>query len=237
MAISPESSIVITGASRGIGRSIAGVLASLLPNPLILISRDEKGLNETKKYCNQKGNNRISIFSCDLSKDSEVREIVKNEAFRNVSVLINNAGFYLQKTVLESGPEDYLSQFEANTLTAVQLTNALLPDLDSQAESRLIFTCSVTAQKGQARCGAYSASKSALNGYIQSMREALLDSSIAVTSIILGQTFSTSWDGSGIDPNRLADPDDVGRVIESLCRLSSRTCVEELVIRPQQGDL
>lgn len=237
MAISPESSIVITGASRGIGRSIAGVLASLLPNPLILISRDEKGLNETKKYCNLKGSNDIGVFTCDLSKNSDVREMVKDEAFRNVSVLINNAGYYLQKSVLESGPEDYQSQFEANTLTAVQLTNALISDLRSQAESRMIFTCSVTAQKGQARCGAYSASKSALNGYIQSMREALLDSNVAVTSIILGQTFSTSWDGSGVDPQRLADPDDVGRVIESLCRLSSRTCVEEIVIRPQQGDL
>lgn len=237
MAITPDSAIVITGASRGIGRSIACVLAELLPNPLILISRDLGGLNETRFQCNRMDSNSIDVYSCNLSNNQEVQQLMEKKVFNNASVLINNAGFYLQKPVLESEPAEYLSQYETNALTAIRLTNSLVTTLEIQPESRIIFTCSVTAQKGQARCGAYSASKAALNGYIQSLREELQSTRIAVTSIILGQTWSTSWEGSGVDPNRLCDPDDVGHMIETLCRLSSRSCVEELVIRPQQGDL
>ena len=237
MSISPEASIVISGASQGIGRSIAVILAELLPNPLILIARSADGLAETTKECKLLSSNRIDAFTCDLSNADEVNKLLQKADFDNVAVLVNNAGYFLQKSVLECESEDYSSQFEANTLTAVHITNGLLQRLNNQPEARAVFICSVTAQKGQARCGAYSASKAALNGYIQSLREALLDTKTAVTSIILGQTFSTSWDGSGIDPNRLADPEDVGRVIAGLCGLSSRTCVEEVVIRPQQGDL
>ncbi|AXJ01059.1 Short-chain dehydrogenase [Cyclonatronum proteinivorum] len=237
MAVAAVAGILITGASQGIGRSIAVELARSLPNPLILTARNQDGLEETARLCESAGGMKPEIICCDLTDSAELKELVNRVSERNCGVLVNNAGYFLPVAVLENTIEEFREQFEVNALSAIRLTQALLPHLSNQAEARAVFICSVTAQKGQARCGAYSVSKHALNGYIQSLREATQDTSVAVTSVILGQTHSPSWDGLGVDPERLADAEDVGRIIATLCTLSERSCVEEIVIRPQQGDL
>ncbi len=235
--IDPGHAIVITGASQGIGRYAAVEFARLKPHPLILIARNRQGLDETARLCREAGSEEVHIIPCDLSSISSVQRLTEQEGFNRIAVLFNNAGYFLQKPVLESDAQDYFSQIESNTLSAINITRALLPQLERMPESRIIFTNSVTVQRGQARCGAYSVSKQALNGYIESLREALYDSSIAVTSLTLGQTWSTSWKGSGVDPKRLADPADIGKMLAFLCDVSKQSCVEEIVIRPQKGDL
>lgn len=237
MAVPKDSSVLITGASRGIGRSIALECARLLPNPLILLARDGAGLAETAQLCYELSGKRPQTECCDLTKADEVEALVQSGRLNQCGALINNAGYFLPKPVDECTITDYVRQFEVNALSAIRLTQLMMQILEGSTEARIVFICSVTAQKGQARCGAYSVSKHALNGYIQSLREATLETSVGVTSVILGQTFSTSWDGLNVDPHRLADAADVGRVVASLCTLSSRTCVEEMVIRPQKGDL
>jgi short-subunit dehydrogenase len=235
--ITADQTVVITGASRGIGRSAAVAFAGRRTNPLVLIARSEDGLKQTRKMCLEAGSRSVEILPCDLTSEADVNRAVKHPAMQRAAVLLNNAGYYLQKPAEESGPEEYLSQFESNALSSIRLTQKLLPILKTQQEARLIFICSVTAQRGQARCGAYSSSKHALNGYIQSIRESLTDSRVGVTSVILGQTWSTSWEGSGIDPERLVDPTDIGSLFAWICDHSGQTCVEEVVIRPQKGDL
>lgn len=237
MAVSAEAGILVTGASQGIGRSIAVELARSLPNPLTLTARNEAGLKETAQACEALSGKFPEIICCDLTDDTQVQRLISEVTEKNCGVLINNAGYFLPVPVLENSMTDFREQFKANALSAINLTQSLLPALCRQAEARIIFIGSVTAQKGQARCGAYSVSKQALNGYIQSLREATLETSVAVTSIILGQTHSPSWDGLGVNPERLANAADVGRLITTLCTLSARSCVEEIVIRPQQGDL
>ncbi len=237
MAISSDGFIVITGASQGIGRTIAVELASVLPNPVLLVARNNAGLLETQKLCKEVGHSDTTVFSCDLTKEDEVDDLVQKLSNSKLAALINNAGAYLEKNVFESESDDYIKMFEVNALAPIVLTNKALQTFDTNCEGRIIFISSVTAKKGQARCGAYSSGKSALQGYIESLRESLLETKIAVTSIILGQTFSTSWDGIDVDPERLIDAADIGKTIASICSLSGRTCIEELTIRPQKGDL
>ncbi|MCH8569397.1 MAG: SDR family oxidoreductase [Balneolales bacterium] len=236
--IKDEEAILITGASRGIGRVVATTLAAKRKNPLILLSRNEDGLNETRDLClKQHKRESVYIFPCDLTLKDDIESLINSGLTANVAVLFNNAGYFLPKSVLECSAEDYVKQFEVNALTSIRLTDRLLPELRKRNEAKIVFTCSITAVKGQARCGAYSAAKQALNGYIQSLREALYESKIGVTSILLGQTYSSSWDGLDIDPDRLADPEDIGRLLNMICDSSARSCFEEVVIRPQQGDL
>ncbi len=78
-------------------------------------------------------------------------------------------------------------------------------------------------------------SKHALLGYTRSLRKELLDSEIGVTAINLGQTQSTSWEGSLIDRDLLIDPDDVAKIILNLADLSPRTVIEEILVKPQHG--
>jgi len=228
---------LITGASQGIGRHIAIELARLANCHLLLTARNKNGLEKTAELCREAGSDEIHIHTADLSKEADIKKLAEVAISHKCTILINNAGFFLAKPVLESDPEEYLSQFKINALSAISLTNRLVPHLKKQNQALIVFTCSITAWKAQARCGAYSVSKQALNAYIQSIREALLNTNVSVSSLILGQTHSPSWDGFGIDPERLANPDDVGRAVAMLTTLSPRTCIEELVIRPQKGDL
>lgn len=240
MALKQHQGIVITGASRGIGRAIALELCKR-GQPILLIARDMNGLEETARQCRQQQDDasEIRLRSCDLTDEAAVKNLIEEEKgfFEHIGMLVNNAGYFDQTPVEEATAEEFRAQFEVNAMSAIHLSQGLLPFLRKQAEARLGFVCSITAQRGQARCGAYSASKQALNGYIQSLRESLQDSKVAVTSILLGQTWSTSWEGAPIDPNRLADPADVGIFLRSQCEMSARSCIEELVIRPQEGDL
>lgn len=229
--------VLVTGASQGIGRHMAIELARQTGLGLLLSARNEKGLEETAEMCKKAGCTLVYTQPADLTIESDIENLATTAISKNCTILINNAGFFLSKPVLESGREEYLSQFEINALGAIELTNRLIPHLKNQPWGLVVFTCSVTAQRGQARCGAYSVSKQALNGYIESLREALLDSTIAVSSLVLGQTHSPSWDGLDVNPERLIDPADVGKAVVMLTTLSPRTCIEELVIRPQKGDL
>jgi short-subunit dehydrogenase len=240
MALKQHQGIIITGASRGIGRAIALELCKRL-QPMLLVARDMNGLEETARQCRQLQNDapEIRLRSCDLTDEAAVKTLIEEEKsfFEHIGMLVNNAGYFDQTPVEEAAAAEFRAQFEVNAMSAIHLTQGLLPFLRKQAEARVSFVCSITAQRGQARCGAYSASKQALNGYIQSLRESLQDSKVAVTSILLGQTWSTSWEGAPIDPDRLADPADVGIFLRSQCEMSARSCIEELVIRPQEGDL
>lgn len=237
MAVNEIYPVIVSGAGQGIGRQIAVEIAASTNHPLVLISRSIEKLEETAAICREEGAAGVFVLPCDLTDEKETNQLSEHPAIRQAGMLVNNAGSFLEKPVLESGAGDFLDQYHGNLLTAVNLTKVVLPHLIQRDEARLVFTCSVTAQKGQARCGAYSASKQALNGYIQSLRETLLESSVGVTSIILGQTWSDSWHGSGVNPERLINPADVGKTIVWLSSLSRQTCVEEIVIRPQKGDL
>ncbi|MFW6348570.1 MAG: SDR family NAD(P)-dependent oxidoreductase [Cyclonatronaceae bacterium] len=206
----------------------------------MLIARDTDGLAQTARLCTSVPEApEVSIYGCDLTDEAAVEALLSTHKpiFDALGMLVNNAGFFDQTPVEQATAADFRAQFEVNTLSAIHLTQRLIPFLRRQPEARLSFICSITAQRGQARCGAYSASKQALNGYIQSLRESLQDSPVAVTSVLLGQTWSTSWEGAPIDPHRLIDPADVGIFLNTLCDMSARSCIEELVMRPQQGDL
>lgn len=237
MALSPNDAILISGASQGIGRAIAVMLASFTKRPLILLARNLNGLEETKKLCLKSGAKKVHCIPSDLTSKEDLDRLSSINVLKEVGMLINNAGYYVEESVIESELDVFQSQLEVNFLSAVSLTKIMLPFLAQKEQANIVFTGSVTAQHGQARCGAYSASKQALKGYVESLREGLKSTSVSVTHIILGQTWSPSWEGSGVDPSRLVLAEDIGKTIALLTTLSPQTCIEEIVIRPQQGDL
>ena len=80
-------------------------------------------------------------------------------------------------------------------------------------------------------------SKHALLGYTRSLRKELMETNIAVSAINLGQTYSTSWKDVDVDPKKLIDPEDVGKLIVSLSELSVQSVAEEIDLMPQGGEV
>lgn len=235
MTTQESHSVIITGASRGIGRHIALAFAKETDFGLILIARTEADLQETKKLCLEASDNQITVISCDISDSTSVKNIQLPVDFPSPKIIINNAGSFLLKPLAQTSGEEFEEQMQANLYSAVNLTDRFLGDLKAKPRALIINICSVGAVEGLKDSGAYSASKHALLGYTRSLRKELMETKIGVTAINLGQTQSTSWEGSSVDKNLLIDPTDIAHLIISLSRLSSQTVVEEVLIKPQHG--
>ncbi len=229
------SSVIVTGASRGIGRVIATTFARETIHPLILISRSEADLEETKTICEQVGASQVVSISCDLTDPNAVADISIPEDFPLPGIIINNAGQYLLKSLAQTNYDEYLNQIKANLFSAVHVVNRFLDDVKTHERGLILNVCSSGALEGLGDSGAYASSKHALLGYTRSLREELMDTEIGVTALNLGQTQSTSWDGSSIDPERLIDPQDVADLFVALTKLSPRSVVEEITMKPQHG--
>lgn len=233
-----QSSVIITGASKGIGRRIAQAFArSDKEYALLLIARNKEKLRETRRICLNEGAKNVEIEACDLSKETEVQSIVWPESMPEPAILINNAGHFLHKSLEHTTASEFQQQFSSNVMTAFNSTQRFLPILKKQPQARIVNICSVGALEGKPESGAYSSAKHGLLGYTRSLRAELLDTKVAVTAINLGQTYSTSWEGIQVDPAKLIDPDDVASIVLQLSTLSQRTVVEEITLRPQHGDI
>ena len=230
-----RASVVITGASQGIGRHIALKFAQESERPLILIARSKTGLRETKDLIGHNADNQVVTIPCDASDISDVNSFSLNEEVPKPAIIINNAGDFLLKPLYQTTSKEFHEQLEANLFTAVNITNRFLPVIKKLSRGLIINICSVSALHGLSESGAYASAKHALLGYTRSLREELKDTKIGVTAVNLGQTESPSWDESDIDRDLLIDPDDVGSVIVNLTNLTPRTVVEEILIQPQHG--
>lgn len=230
-----DSSVLITGASQGIGRSIAITFAASTQKPLLLLARNRKNLEETKLLCEQAGAEQVEILICDATDMEEVLNLKIPEGVAGPGVVINNAGSYLYKSLAETTDEEFRHQMETNLFAAVHIVRRFLPDLRKLDRALIINICSVGALRGFSDSGAYSSSKHALLGYTRSLREELKKTDIAVTAVNLGQTHSTSWDASDMSPERLINPTDIAKLLVSISEFSPRSVVEEILIQPQHG--
>lgn len=230
-----NSSVIITGASRGIGQHIAQAFAAETSHPLILMARTQSGLEQTKKSCIDAGAPKVHILACDLTDRKEIASISLPKGFPKPSILINNAGSYLYKNLSDTTFPEFVDQVEANLYSAVHVTNRFLSDIRGQERGLIINICSVGALEGLEDSGAYASAKHALLGYTRSLRKELMPTRVAVTAINLGQTQSTSWEGSDTDPEKLIDPVDVAHLLVAVSKLSPRTVAEEIILKPQHG--
>jgi short-subunit dehydrogenase len=230
-----ESSVLITGASQGIGRSIAITFAASTRRPILLLARNKKNLEQTKLLCEEAGANQVEVLVCDATKMEDVLNIEIPENIPVLGIIINNAGSYLYKTLAETTDEEFRHEIDVNLFSAVHIIKRFLPDLRKEDRALIINICSVGALRGLKDSGAYSTSKHALLGYTRSLREELKKTDIAVTAVNLGQTHSTSWDASDMSPERLINPTDVASLLVTISELSPRSVVEEILIQPQHG--
>lgn len=230
-----ETSVLITGASQGIGRSIAITFAALTNRPLYLLARNLENLEETKTLCEKAGAANVEIAACDLTAPTQVEALSIPANFPQPGIVINNAGGYLYKTLSETTVEEFRHQVDVNLFSAVNVVNRFRDALLKLDRALIVNICSVGALRGLADSGAYSAAKHALLGYTRSLRDELKNTKIAVSAINLGQTHSPSWDESAMSPEKLVDPSDISKIIVIISELSERSVVEEIIIQPQHG--
>jgi short-subunit dehydrogenase len=231
--------IVITGASKGLGRGIAEKFAAQ-GHHLFLCSRNEVDLYKTvEELLTRYPTVKIKAKARDLSKKEEAQEFaawVLNNGYV-IDVLINNAGSFIPGSIYNE-PEGSLEQMLAvNLYSAYHVTRMLLPQMMERKAGHIFNICSIASLQAYDNGGAYSVSKFAMLGFSKNLRQEMIPYNIKVTSVLPGAAYTNSWSGSGVDPKRIMEANDIAEMVYAATQLSAQACVEEIILRPQLGDL
>ena len=235
----PKPVVLITGASQGIGAAIAKVFARELPGVrLALVARSEKNLTAVAKACTKVGAT-AEIFLCDVSDDASVAAMATAvlKRFRQVDVLINNAGKFVGAPLTEMTVNQFDAMYTANLRSVFLVSRAFLPEMVRRKAGDIFNMSSIAGRIAYPGGAGYSAAKFGVSGLSKVMRAELRDKGVRVCCVYLGATWSPSWEGSGVSPERVMPAEDVARAFFDVYRLSRRTVVEEIILRPQRGDI
>lgn len=230
--------VVITGASQGIGRAIAEAFAEEGAD-LFLCSRTMDRQVAWQQALMERYNISISSYNADLSLEAETRAFAARllDATPRIDVLVNNAG-YFEPGTLHGEPEGQLdAMMRVNLYSAYHLSRALLPRMMQQGSGHIFNICSVAALQAYPAGGSYSVSKWALLGFSRNLREEMKPHGIKVTAVHPGATMTRSWESSGVSPERIMQSEDIARLVVASAALSPQACVEDIIVRPQLGDL
>lgn len=229
--------VVITGASKGLGKAFARQFAR--GNTLLLCARNEGALQETVTELKKEfPSSNIHYKITDVSKKAQVLAFARwCSSFGPVDVLINNAGKFIPGSVYNEEDGVLEMMVETNLYSAYFLTRALLPEMMKQKSGHIFNICSIASLQAYSNGGSYSISKFAMLGFSKNLREELKPYNIKVTSVMPGAAFTDSWKGTGVNENRIMQADDVAKMVKAASTLSVQACVEEIIVRPQLGDL
>ena len=230
--------IVVTGGTKGIGRAIVRKFASE-GHAVATCARKLLDLVALQKEI--KGEFGVDVFvqSGDMAQKEDVKTFVEfiERIGQPVDILINNTGVFLPGLIIEE-PEGALEQqIETNLYSAYYLTRGLLPLMLTNKNGHIFNIASIASFMAYSNGGSYAISKHALLGLSRGLRDELKDKNIRVSTVMPGATYTASWEGVPIEEERLMPAEDIAEVVFSSWSLTPRSVVEDIVIRPQLGDL
>ena len=154
-----------------------------------------------------------------------------------VELLVNNAGVFIPGQISDEPSGVFEQTMHTNVFSAYYLTRALVGDMITRRRGHIINVCSTASVTAYANGGSYCVSKFALLGMSKVLREELKPHNIRVTSVLPGATLTQSWAGTELPSERFMPAEDVARVIMTAYQLSDRSVIEEILLRPQLGDI
>ncbi len=230
--------VVITGATKGIGKAIAEKFVQQGAN-IAFCGRNEKEIWQVAKQLHDVNKVKIYHQVADVSIKEQCYAFINNTIadLGEIDILINNAGSYVPGQV-HNEPDGQLElMLQTNLLSAYHITRAAMPQLLKQKKGHIFNISSIAGIQPYANGGSYSISKFAMVGFSKNLREELKPLGIKVTTVMPGATMSNSWAGSNIEPARIMEAADIADTIWAVSNLAIQTVVEDIVLRPQLGDL
>ncbi len=230
--------VLITGASQGIGAAIAKVFATEVPGVrLALVARNEKKLATVARRCARRAT--VETFGCDVSDEAAVATMAAavKKRFGAVDVLINNAGEFVAAPFTETTVAEFDRMIAVNLRSAFLVTQAFLPAMLKGKSGDVFFMSSIAGLGAYPNATGYCAAKFGVTGIAKVLRAETKGTGVRVCCVHPGATWSPSWSASGIKEERIMPAEDVARAFLDVWRMSRRTVIEEIVLRPEQGDL
>lgn len=230
--------LVVTGGSKGIGRCIIERFASE-GFDIATCSRKQSDLNTLKNEIEQTFKVAVYTYAADVADKQQVKDFTDfvNKLDRPVDVLVNNAGYFEPGQVSEEPGGILEKMIHSNLYSSYNTTRGLVGGMKSRKWGHIFTICSIASIKAYPNGGSYAISKFALLGFTKVLREELKEFGIRVTAVLPGATKTSSWDETDLPASRFMKPEDVAESVFGAYSLSRNTVVEEILIRPQLGDI
>lgn len=230
--------VVVTGGTKGIGRATIERFAKE-GFDIATCSRKQSDLTELKDHIEHTYKVNSYTFAADVTDKKQVLGFTDfiNALNRPVDVLVNNAGYFEPGQITEE-PEGILERMiHSNLYSSYNTTRGLIGGMKSRKQGHVFTICSIASIKAYPNGGSYAISKFALLGFTKVLREELKEFGIRVTAVLPGATKTSSWDETDLPDSRFIKPEDVAESVYGAYSLSSHSVVEEILIRPQLGDI
>ena len=224
---------IVTGAGRGIGRSIALTLARNGARGS-LAARTEAELQAVQSEIESFGGQAAS-FPTDVSREAEVISLVRNtvERFGRLDILINNAGIGIFGPLVETTTEQWDRIMAINARGPFLLCREAIPYLKKQEQAFIINIASVVGVKGYVNQAAYSASKHAVMGMTKALAKEVQGDGIRVHAICPGgvDTQLLSQARPDLDRSVLMQPEELADIVLSLVTRQGNAVIDEIHVR------
>lgn len=230
---------LITGATKGMGRSIAIAFAKEGVS-LAICSRNEKDLDEFKK--------ELLLINPEIKvvaqvADGSVKEqllqfaAVAEQQLGAINIIINNLGIFEPVSILDEDEDSFTKQLNTNLMPAYHLYRFFGKKMIAAREGHIFTICSVASLDPIAAAGTYSVTKFALLGLSKVMRQEMQPHNVNVTAVIPGSTLTDSWKDMVVDKDKFVSPDDIASAIVNIYKMSTGANVDEIIIRPVSGQV
>ncbi len=229
---------VVTGGTKGIGLATCRKLAAN-GFDIITCSRNLTELEQLQKDLCTTSDVKVHIFQADLSEVTQVKDFASfiGGQTDSIDILMNNAGLFFPGSVLEEDEGQLEKTININLYSAYHLTRGVIHLLLKGGKPHIFNMCSIASKIAYPNGGSYTISKFALLGFSKALREELKSTGVRVTAMMPGATWSDSWKGAEYPESRLMQAKDIAHLIWSAYELDRNADVEEIIIRPQLGDL
>ncbi|MBJ6765343.1 SDR family oxidoreductase [Myxococcaceae bacterium JPH2] len=185
-----ERTVLVTGASSGIGRAAALAFAAAGAN-VVLAARRESALHDAAREVEALGVRALPV-RCDVTRSEDVERLLRetDAAFGGLDLLVNNAGIGLYGPLEDISEAQLREVFEVNVFALWRVTRAALPLLRRRKGAQVMNVSSVLGHRGLPLLGGYCASKAAVNAMTESLRTELSSEGIRVLLVSPGLTES-----------------------------------------------
>ena len=231
--------ILVTGGTKGIGRAVAELFAKEGFH-IITCSRNENDLQKLKLDIEQAYTfSKVLYKEADLGDRKSLDGFIKYVQGLNVpiDVVVNNSGLFTPGKITEEDDEALPFMINTNLYSAYYISKAFAKDMIQRRSGHIFNMCSTASITPYVNGGSYCISKYALYGMTKVLREETKEHNVKVTAILPGATLTASWEGVDLPPERFMKSEDVAKAIWGAYCMSENSVVEEILIRPQLGDI
>lgn len=223
---------VITGASRGIGKTIATGLADM-GYTTIIIGRNLSLLKMLAETIRSKGDSEPHIYAFDITSSHEVKNCIESilDKYAQIDVLVNNAGIYYSGSA-DIDEEDFSRMLDTNLKAQYLFLKHIVPVMKAQGSGYIFNVASRAGKVGFSGSGAYSASKFGMVGLSEALYRELNPLGISVTALCPGwvNTNMAVEAGTPLQAEQMIQPEDLLLTIQWLLGLSPGACVKEVIL-------